>query len=322
MLKRDDVEIVALADPDKNMMAMARSLILKYNKKAPLEFGNGPYDYRNLLKHDNIDAVFVSSPWEWHLPHGTEAMQAGKVVAMEVCGAGQLQDCWDFVDVSEKTKVPLMAMENVCYRRDIMAAFNLVKQGLLGEILHLQGGYQHDLRGVLFNDGIDPYGPGVEFGAKGVSEARWRTLHHANRNGDLYPTHGLGPVASMIDINRGNRLLRLSSMATKSRGLRRYIANHPKGGKNHPNALVDFKLGDIVTTQIQTENGETIVLTHDTSSPRPYNLGFRIQGTNGLWQDHRAGQPDAGYIEVHTTGGKIPKSICRNLIIPCGRTLK
>lgn len=296
MLKRNDVDIIALADPDKNMMAMARSLVLKYNRKAPLEFVNGPYDYRNLLKRDDIDAVFVSSPWEWHLPHGTEAMQAGKIVAMEVCGAGKLQDCWDFVDASEKNKVPLMAMENVCYRRDIMAVFNMAKKGMFGELLHLQGGYQHDLRGVLFNDGISPYGEGVEFGEKGISESRWRTLHHANRNGDLYPTHGLGPVATMIDINRGNRLTRLSSVATKSRGLNRYITNHPKGGKDHPNAKANFKLGDIVSTQLQTENGETILLTHDTSSPRPYNLGFRVQGTNGLWQDHRAGQPEAGFI--------------------------
>lgn len=296
MLKRNDVEIVAMADPDKAMMKKAQALVSKYNKKSPKEYTNGPYDYRNLLNREDIDAVFVSSPWEWHLPHGVEAMEAGKTVAMEVSGAVKLQDCWDFVNASERTGIPLMALENVCYRRDIMAVFNMVKKGMFGELLHLQGGYQHDLRGVLFNDGITAYGPGVEFGEKGVSEARWRTLHHANRNGELYPTHGLGPVASMIDINRGNRLTRLSSIATKSRGLNRYIENHPKGGKDHPNAKTNFKLGDIVTTQIQCENGETIVLSHDTSSPRPYNLGFRVQGTNGLWQEYKAGQPDAGFI--------------------------
>ena len=296
MLKRDDVEIIAMADPDKKMMAMAQAEILKYNVKGVKEYSNGPYDYRNLLKHEEIDAVFVASPWEWHLPHGIDAMQAGKKVAMEVCGAMKLQDCWDFVNTSEKNKVPLMMMENVCYRRDIMAVFNMVKKGMFGELLHLQGGYQHDLRGVLFNDGITAYGPGVEFGEKGFSEAHWRTLHYVNRNGELYPTHGLGPIASMIDITRGNRLTRLSSIATKSRGLHRYIVNNPKGGKDHPNAKVNFKQGDIVTTQVQCENGETIVLTHDTSSPRPYHLGFRVQGTNGLWQDYNEGQPDAGFI--------------------------
>lgn len=296
MCKRDDVEIVAMADPDKKMMAMAQSKVLKYKRKAPKEYTNGPYDYRNMLKQTDIDAVFVSSPWEWHLPHGVEAMEAGKAVAMEVSGALQLQDCWDFVNASEKTNIPLMALENVCYRRDIMAVFNMVKKGMFGEIIHLQGGYQHDLREVLFNDGTTSHGPGVEFGEKGFSEAKWRTIHHMNRNGELYPTHGLGPVAAMIDINRGNRLTRLSSIASKSRGLNRFIVNHPKGGKDHPNAKVNFKLGDVVTTQIQCENGETILLTHDTSSPRPYNLGFRVQGTNGLWQEYSAGQPDAGFI--------------------------
>ncbi|MEY3844548.1 MAG: hypothetical protein RL293_970, partial [Bacteroidota bacterium] len=105
------------------------------------------------------------------------------------------------------------------------------------------------------------------------------------RNGELYPTHGLGPIATMFDLNRGNRMLRLTSMASKARGLKKYIEEHPKGGKDHPNAKIDFKLGDVVTTQIQCANGETILLTHDTSLQRPYNLGFRVQGTEGIWQD-------------------------------------
>jgi hypothetical protein len=146
---------------------------------------------------------------------------------------------------------------------------------------------------------------GVEFGEKGFSEAKWRTLHSVNRNGELYPTHGLGPVAMMIDVNRGNLLTRVSSIATKSRGLHKYIVNHPKGGPNHPNAKVNFKLGDIVTTQIQTINGETIVLTHDTNSPRPYNLGFRVQGTEGIWQDNHAGEFTAGMLYFE---GKSPKA--------------
>lgn len=301
MLKREDVEIIAMADPDKTMMAHAQALIKKHNRKEAKEYTNGSYDYRNLLKRDDIDAVFVSSPWSWHLPQGVEAMEAGKIVGMEVCGADKLQDCWDFVNVSEKTKVPLMMLENVCYRRDIMAVFNMVKKGMFGEILHLQGGYQHDLRDVLFNDGVSPHGPGVEFGDKGFSEAKWRTQNYVTRNGEIYPTHGLGPVATMIDINRGNRLTRMSSVATKARGLHRYVVNHPKGGEDHPNANVEFKLGDIITTQIQCANGETIVLTHDTSSPRPYNLGFRVQGTNGIWQEYSSGQNDAGFIYFEGT---------------------
>jgi hypothetical protein len=174
-------------------------------------------------------------------------------------------------------------MENVCYRRDVMAVLNMVRQGLFGELLHLQGGYQHDLREVKFNNGKQYYGGGVEFGEKALSEAKWRTNHSVHRNGDLYPTHGLGPVANMININRGNRLLTLTSVATKSRGLHKYVVDH--GGADHPNAKVEFKLGDIVTSLIKTNNGETIMLSHDTNAPRPYSLNFRVQGTNGLWMD-------------------------------------
>ncbi|MCA6481389.1 MAG: Gfo/Idh/MocA family oxidoreductase [Chitinophagaceae bacterium] len=305
MLERSDVDIVALADPDPRMLADALTLIKKAGKAEPATYPKGNYDYKNLLKRSDVDAVIIATPWEWHIPQAIDSVQAGKIPGVEVCGAIQLQDCWDIVNASEKTGIPVMALENVCYRRDILAVYNMVRQGLFGELLHLQGGYEHDLRGVKFNDGVTPYNSGAEFGDKGYSEARWRTQHSVNRNGDLYPTHGLGPVAMMIDVNRGNLLTKLSSVATKARGLHQYIVKHPKGGPNHPNASVNFKLGDIVTTQIQTANGETIILTHDTNSPRPYNLGFRVQGTEGIWQDQHAGQFNAGLLYIE---GKSPKA--------------
>jgi predicted dehydrogenase len=305
MLERSDVDIVALADPDPRMLADALTLIKKAGKAEPATYPKGNYDYKNLLKRSDVDAVIIATPWEWHIPQAIDSIQAGKIPGVEVCGAIQLQDCWDIVNASEKTGIPVMALENVCYRRDILAVYNMVRQGLFGELLHLQGGYEHDLRGVKFNDGVTPYNSGAEFGDKGYSEARWRTQHSVNRNGDLYPTHGLGPVAMMIDVNRGNLLTKLSSVATKARGLHQYIVKHPKGGPKHPNASVNFKLGDIVTTQIQTANGETIILTHDTNSPRPYNLGFRVQGTEGIWQDQHAGQFNAGLLYIE---GKSPKA--------------
>lgn len=304
MLERADVDIVALADPDPRMLADALALIKKAGKTEPATYPKGNTDYKNLLKRSDIDAVIIATPWEWHIPQAIDSIQAGKIPGVEVSGAIQLQDCWDIVNASEKSGIPVMALENVCYRRDILAVYNMVRQGLFGELLHLQGGYEHDLRGVKFNDGVTPYNSGAEFGEKGFSEARWRTQHSVNRNGDLYPTHGLGPVAMMIDVNRGNLLTKLSSVATKARGLHQYIVKHPKGGPNHPNASVNFKLGDIVTTQIQTANGETIVLTHDTNSPRPYNLGFRVQGTDGIWQDQHAGQFNAGLLYIEGKSAK------------------
>ena len=283
--QRADVEIIALADPQERSITEAIAEIKKYNRPDPVVYKNGDHDYKKLLQRDDIDAVMICSPWEWHVPQAIDAMNAGKIPGVEVCGAMKLQDCWDVVNVSEKTKIPLMMMENVCYRRDVMAVLNMVRKGMFGELLHGQGGYEHDLRGVLFNDGVTAYNSGVEFGPKAYSEAQWRTNHYVNRNGELYPTHGLGPVAVMLDINKGNRMTKLSSIASKTRGLHKYIIEHPKGGPDHPNAKVKFKLGDLVNTQIQCANGETILLTHDTSLQRPYNLCFRIQGTEVVWQD-------------------------------------
>ena len=135
-----------------------------------------------------------------------------------------------------------------------MAVMNMVKQGIFGEMIHMQAGYQHDLRAIKFNDGSA--GIGAEFGEKGFSEAKWRTLHAVHRNGDLYPTHGIGPVALMLNINKGNRFVSLSSFGSKSRGLHEYVV--AKGGAAHPNAKVEFQLGDVVTTQIRCANGETV----------------------------------------------------------------
>jgi hypothetical protein len=160
---------------------------------------------------------------------------------------------------------------------------NMVRQGLFGELVHLQAGYQHDLRKVKFNNGVPgKFDGGVEFGPKAWSEARWRTAHSVNRNGELYPSHGIGPCAMNLNIHRGNRFTRLSSFASKARGLHEYVAGQ---APDHPNAKVSFKLGDVVTTQIACANGETVLLQHDTSLPRPYSLGFRVQGTQGLWMD-------------------------------------
>ncbi|SVB92600.1 uncharacterized protein METZ01_LOCUS245454 [marine metagenome] len=228
-----------------------------------------------------MDGVYIATPWEWHHPMAIAAMKHGIHVGTEVPAALTVKDCWDLVHTSERTGKHCMIMENVCYRRDVMAVLNMVRQGLFDELLHCQGGYQHDLRHVKFNDGKNPYGGGVEFGEKGYSEAKWRTQHSVDRNGDLYPTHGLGPVSTMLDINRGNRMVHLTSTATQSRGLHKYIVK--KSGEYHPNAKVKFKLGDIVTTVIKCANGQTIMLSHDTNSPRPYSLNFRVQGTQGIW---------------------------------------
>lgn len=282
-LRRNDVEVVAICDVQQRMIDMSKELIKKSGKPMPQIINDGNYGYKKLLENKNIDAVIIATPWEWHTVMCLDAMKAGKYVGCEVITGMTIEECWELVHTSQDTGMPLMMLENVCYRRDVMAVLNMVRQNVFGEIMHLQGGYQHDLREVKFNDGKQAYGGGVEFGEKGFSEAHWRTQHSVLRDGDLYPTHGIGPVAMMIDINRGNRLTELVSYSTKARGLHEYVVK--KGGADHPNAKVNFKLGDVVTTMIKCAHGETILLQHDTNLPRPYSLGFRVQGTEGIWMD-------------------------------------
>ena len=291
MAKYPEVDIVSICDIDEEMIQSALKILKDAGKPEPKVYKNGDEDFRNMLVNEKLHGVYIATPWEWHAQMSLEAMNAGVNVGTEVPVALTVDDCWSLVDTSEKTGKFCMIMENVCYRRDVIAVLNMVRQGLFGELLHCQGGYQHDLRHVKFNDGVQPYGGGVEFGKKGYSESEWRTQHSIDRNGDLYPTHGLGPVSTMLDINRGNRMVYLTSTATQSRGLHNYIVK--LGGKSHPNAKVEFKLGDIVTTVIKCANGQTIMLSHDTNSPRPYSLNFRVQGTKGIWMRDN----DSIYIE-------------------------
>ena len=284
-LDRSDCEVAAVCDIDQGMIDRSLELVSRKGKPKPAVYGLDDRAYRELLDSSDIDAVVISTPWRWHSEMAIAAMQAGKYVGMEVCGGFSLDECWQLVNAHEATGTHLFFLENVCYRRDVMAVLKMVREGLFGELIHLEGGYQHDLREVKFNNGKQAYGGGVEFGEKGYSEARWRTYHSIHRNGELYPTHGLGPVATMLDINRGNRLLYLTAMSTKARGLHNYIVEHENGGPDHPNAAIEFQLGDVVTTMIKTSQGETITLFHDTGLPRPYSLGFRVQGTKGLWMD-------------------------------------
>ncbi|WP_027136579.1 Gfo/Idh/MocA family protein [Gaetbulibacter saemankumensis] len=282
LLHRDDVIVTAICDIDPNRINVALDTIAKAGQKKPVVFGSNEHDYRNLLELKEVDAVIIATPWLWHTRMAKDAMLAGKYTGLEVSAANTMEECWDLVNTHESTGTHLMILENVNYRRDILAVLNMVKQNVFGELLHFRCGYQHDLRFVKLNDGETAYGRGVEFGDKGISESAWRTQHSLLRNADVYPTHGVGPVAVMCDINRGNRFLSLTSHATKAVGLHNYIVKH--GGEDHPNAKLKFKQGDIITSTIETANGETIIVTHDCNSPRPYSLGFRVQGANGLWE--------------------------------------
>lgn len=279
---RDDVEIVAICDTQESSLKGCRSFIAKKGRPAAVEYTGGLDAYKKLLERKDIDAVIISTPWQFHRDQAVDAMKAGKYVGCEVIAGLTVQDHWDIVNTSEKTGMPYMTLENVCYRRDVMAVLNMVRQNLFGEIVHYEGGYQHNLRNVLFNDGKGYYGNGVEFGPKALSEAQWRTQFNIDVDGDLYPTHGVGPIMQCANINRGNRFTNLVSFSSKARGLASYVNDLSPG---HPNSKINYKNGDVTTTLINCANGETVLLSHDTHLPRPYSLGFRVQGTEGIWMD-------------------------------------
>ena len=282
LLNRDDINVVAICDIDPKRIEIAGGLFESSGLEKPQVFGKNEYDYRNLLELKEVEAVIIATPWKWHVPMSVDAMKAGKYTGVEVSAATTMEGCWELVKTQEATGSHLMILENVNYRRDVMAVLHMVREGVFGELVHFRCGYQHDLREVKFNNGQQPYGGGVEFGDKAISEAKWRTDYSLKMNADVYPTHGLGPIAVMADINRGNRFVSLSSYATKAIGLHNHIEK--VGGADHPNADLVFKQGDVITTTIKTARDETIIVTHDCNLPRPYSLGFRVQGSKGIWE--------------------------------------
>lgn len=285
LLKRRDVDITAICDIEQFMLDKALKLIADAGGKRPQVFTGHVNAWQEMFAKAQLDAVIIATPWDLHAVQSIAAMEAKIAVGCEVVAGITLADHWAVLRAQRNTGTPYMLLENVCYRRDVLAVLNMARRDVFGEIVHVEGGYQHDLRAVKLNSGVagKPYGGGVEFGAKGWSESKWRTEQAIRRNGDLYPSHGIGPCAMWLDIHRGNRFTRLTSYASKARGLRDYIAKNAPG--DHPNKAVKFALGDVVQTQLQCANGETVLLTHDTSLPRPYSLGFRVQGTRGLWMD-------------------------------------
>lgn len=227
----------------------------------------GTQDYREVLKMPQIEAVFIFTDWLSHIPIAIEAMKAGKEVAMEVGGAATVEDCWKLVRTAEETGRQCMLLENCSYGVDEMAVINMIRQGKFGEIVHCEGAYAHDLRDEIGNGDINRH---------------YRQQNFLHRNAELYPTHELGPIAQYLRLGRGNRMVTLCSMASKAVGLHEWLQ------KNRPDtALADAQVneGDIVTTLISCANGQTIILSHDCTLPRPYSRRNVVRGTKGCWYE-------------------------------------
>ena len=264
-LKIEGCEIVAVCDIMESRVERAQKMAVDAGFKKPDGYSKGEYDFQRMRERDDIDLVFTATPWKWHVPVCLEAMKNGKHAATEVPAALTISECWQLIEASENTGKHCIMMENCNYDREEMIILNMVKKGLFGDLLHARCGYLHDLRAVKH----DMNGEGV-----------WRRDWSMKRNGDLYPTHGLGPVAQCMNINRGNYFDFLVSFSTKSMGLHKYATeNFPL---ESPQVDEKFVLGDVVSTLIKTMNGETILVTHDTSSPRPYSRDILVQGTDGI----------------------------------------
>ncbi|MFA5645492.1 MAG: Gfo/Idh/MocA family oxidoreductase [Candidatus Ratteibacteria bacterium] len=249
-------EVTAICDLSTEKCDKILSLLDSKNKPKPAVY----QDYRKLLSSKEVDVVIVTTSWNTHLPIAYDAMCAGKFVGIEVGGAPSLEELWRLVYAWESTKTPCMMLENSCFGRNIMMVTRMVRLGLFGELIHCQCGYEHYIADRL----VGEFDRGIE-----------RVFHNVCRNGDLYPTHGLGPIAKILQINRGNRFLTLTSTASKARG---FAEAAQKRGDSRI-----FNEGDIITTVIKCANGETIVVTHSISLPRPHSLSRRVQGTRGIW---------------------------------------
>ena len=265
LLQIPGVEITAVCDINPDRAANAKAAIEKANGKTPELYTNGERDWEHLVAREDLDAVVTATPWQWHTPIMVAAMKAKKYAATEVPAAITLDECWELVRTSEATGMPCMMLENVCYFENALAILRMVRENVFGELIHAEAGYQHDGRFVMANDKGEPL---------------WRLEHAIKSNGNLYPTHPIGPVAQWMNINRGDRFTRLVSMSTKSRGMKLYAAE--KFGPDHPLAKQDYAMGDINTTLLETENGCTVTLYFDLFTPRPYDLIFRLQGTKGI----------------------------------------
>ena len=207
LLQISGAELRAVCDLDREKVERIQAWTKKAGQPEPKGFWRGEIDFKRMCQQEDLDLVYTATPWRWHVPVCLAAMEAGKHAATEVPAALTINECWQLVEAAEKHKKHCVMMENCNYGRREMMILNMVRKGLLGEIMHAECGYLHDLRAEKFSR---------------ESEGLWRRDHSIKRNGNLYPTHGLGPVAQCMDVNRGDRFDYLVSMSSNSRGLYQY----------------------------------------------------------------------------------------------------
>ncbi|MDI1342928.1 MAG: Gfo/Idh/MocA family oxidoreductase [Pseudolabrys sp.] len=270
-LNIDFTDIVAVCDLRTDRAEAAAVLCEKKRGKRPAIYSGTEAIWEQMVDRGDLDVVYVATPWQWHVPMSLRTMERGKHAFLEVAAAITVDDCWKLVDASERTQRHCVMLENCCYSENALFVLNMVRQGVFGELTHAECAYIHDLRSMLFSLG---------------TEGDWRRDYHWQLNGNLYPTHGLGPVAQYMGVGRGDQFKFLVSMSSPEIGLTKYRDVHqPNGGKHRDEK---YLCGDMNTSIIKTELGRTIMLQHDVVSPRPYSRINALSGTGGTFFDYPA----------------------------------
>lgn len=278
-----EAKIMAICDVAPDHAERAKTLVEQAGQPAPALYTAGDHDFEKLVERDDLDFVLIATPWNWHVDMAVAAMKHGKHTAVEVPAATTIEDCWRLVNTSEATRRHCTMLENCCYGYSETLVLRMVHAGMLGDLLYGEGAYLHDLRGELFSD-------------KG--EGLWRRTVHTQRDGNLYPTHGLGPVANYMGIQRGDRFDHMVSMSSPQRGLDLYRKEHIP--KDDPRWSERYLTGDMNTSLIKTANGLTLTVKHDVSNPRVYDRINQIAGTKGVFYDY----PPRIYIDGQAGGEK------------------
>ena len=276
------VRITALCDNVPEKAQKAAKMVTDAGQPMPALFTDGDHGFEQLVQRDDIDFIHTATPWEWHVPVMLAALAAGKHISSECPFGMTLKDLWALVDASEKSRRHCLQLENCNYGYNEMLVNRMVHAGVLGEPLHGAAAYLHDLRDIVFED---------------RDEGLWRRAFHTKNNGNLYPTHGLGPVAWYLDIHTGDKFEFMVSMSTEERGLSLHREETVKD-KSNPKWSEKYLTGDLNSSLIRTAKGRTILLQHDVSNPRPYSRLNAIQGTKGIFEDY----PARMYVEGQAGG--------------------
>ncbi len=268
----EGADIVALSDKDPDRIAKAQKILEKKGQKPAKEYGADEHSWKKLCENPDIDLVYICTPWHLHTPMAVYAMENDKHAATEIPAAVTVEEAWQLVETSERTRKYCMMLENVCYGFFELLTLNMARQGFFGEVLHVEGAYIHDLKWHNFD--------------KEYYSDMWRLRENQTRNGSLYPTHGLGPVCQILNINRGDKMEYLTSMSGNDFDFGRKAAELAKQDDFYREFATDTYGGNMNTSIVKTNKGKTILIQHDIKTTRPKSRIHLVSGTEGIAQQY------------------------------------